>query len=138
MSAFANSKELRDLFGGFLGKLGRHEQKGFSGSGIIMAYTVTEPSARFVIDAREAGHGYALFVDDERAPKAVVDVHLTGDTLDSMFCGDLNVMTAMAQGRIKAEGDQLLAVRMLPLMFRVVPLYKAFRADFYAKHAVEG
>ena len=138
MPVFANAQDLRNVFGGFLHDVAKSELKGFSGSGMVLAYTVSEPEARFVIDARapaSPGSGFKVFIDDDSAPPASVDVILTGDVLDRMYGGELNVMAAIATGQIKSKGDQISAVRLLPVMFRLVPLYKTFRADYFAAHA---
>jgi hypothetical protein len=48
------------------------------------------------------------------------------------FGGELNVMAALATGQIKTKGDQISAVRLRPVMFALVPLYKAFREQYFA------
>jgi putative sterol carrier protein len=59
-------------------------------------------------------------------------VLVSGDVLDRMFGGELNVLAALATGQIKTKGDQISAVRLLPVMFALVPLYKAFREQYFA------
>lgn len=140
MPVFATSQDLRDVFGGFLHAVAAGDLKGFSGSGMVLAYTVSEPNARFVLDAREPakpGAGFKVFVDDPKAPDASVDVIVTGDVLDRMYGGELNVMAALGKGLIKSKGDQLSAVRLLPVMYRLVPMYKSFRTNYFAAAAAK-
>jgi hypothetical protein len=129
MPVFANSEELRDMFGGFEREVVKHELVGFSGTGLVLAYTVFDPAARFVLDAREPatpGCAYKMFIDDHNAPEATVDILLSGDTLDSMYKGELNIMDATAKKQIKSRGDRLVA------------LYKAYRAKYFATRVPAG
>lgn len=138
---FATSQDLRDVFGGFVRAVAEGDLKGFSGSGMVLAYTVSDPAARFVLDAREPGKpgaGFKVFVDDPNAPDPSVDIIVTGDVLDRMYGGELNVMAALGQGLIKSKGDQLSAVRLLPVMFRLVPMYKTYRNDYFAANRGAG
>jgi len=131
MATFTSSKHLVDLFGGFIATMQSVELRGFSGTGLVMAYTVTEPDARFVLDGREPatpGRSFAFYINDANAPPADVEIYLTADTLDKMYAGELNVMAAAAQGKIRSTGDRLAALRTLPVMFRLTPQYKAYRA----------
>jgi SCP-2 sterol transfer family len=135
MPVFANSKELIDVFGGFQRQVSQNEVKGVTGSGVVMAYTVHDPAARFVLDSREGaspGRGYAVYIDDPNAPEATVDIFLSADVLDSMYRGELNVMEAAANGKMKSKGDRLAALRLLPVMFRFIPAYKEYRSSYFA------
>jgi hypothetical protein len=135
MSAFSTSKELRTIFGGFIESVAKNELKGFSGSGFVLAYNVTEPDGRFVLDSRPPlapGRGFDVYIDDPNAPPASADVFLSADTLDRMYSGELNVMNAAAEKLIRTKGDRLAVVRLLPAMFRLVPQYKAFRERLHA------
>jgi hypothetical protein len=135
---FTSSQELRDVFTAFLESAVKNEQRGLSGSGLVMAYVVSDPPARIVLDSREParpGKTFAYSIDDPAAPKAAVDVHLTATTLDQMFSGELNIMVAAAQGKIKSVGDKPAALRMLPVLFRNMSLYKSVRSAFEHKVA---
>ena len=130
MAAFSSAQELRDIFGGFMQKMGAAEGGGFSSSGVILAYTVTDPDARFVIDGSvkpTPGRAFAVHIDDPAAPEPHADIFMSADTLDKLYKGELQVMAAQAEGLVKAKGDPLVAMRLLPVMFRVVPLYRAYR-----------
>jgi len=135
---FTSSKQLRDLFTAFMESVSKTELRGFSGSGLVVAYVVTDPPARFVLDAREPsrpGKSFAYYIDDPNAPQATVDIHLSATTLDQMYSGEINVTLAAAQGKIKSVGDRMAALRMLPVMFRTMNHYKATRAIFLSKVA---
>jgi len=135
MATFSSSEQLRELFTAFLESAAKMELRGFSGSGAVVAYNVSDPPARFVLDAREPsrpGKGFAYYVDDPDAPATTLEVHLSATTLDRMYTGDLNVMVAAAQGRIKIS-DTAAALRLLPVVFRTINHYRAARALFFAK-----
>jgi hypothetical protein len=136
VTTFSSSQQLRELFTAFLESVSKTELRGFSGSGLVIAYNVSEPPARFVLDAREPsrpGKSFAYYVDDPAAPAPAVEIHLSATTLDKMYGGELNVTVAAAQGRIKSTGDRMAALRMLPVMFRTMNHYKATRAVFFSK-----
>jgi hypothetical protein len=138
MSTFSSSQQLRELFTAFMESVSKTELRGFSGSGIVIAYNVSDPPARFVLDAREPsrpGKSFAYYVDDPNAPAPTVEIHLSSQTLDRMYSGELNVTVAAAQGKIRSTGDRMAALRMLPVMFRTMNHYKATRAVFFAKVA---
>lgn len=135
---FTSSQELRELFTAFLESAAKNEQRGLSGSGLVMAYVVSDPPARIVLDGREParpGKTFSYSIDDPAAPTAAVDVHLSASTLDQMFAGELNIMVAAAQGKIKSVGDKPAALRMLPVLFRNISLYKSVRAAYAPKVA---
>ena len=137
MTTFSSSQQLRELFTAFLESASKIELRGFSGSGAVVAYNVSDPPARFVLDAREPsrpGKGFAYFVDDPNAPAATLEVHLSATTLDRMYTGDLNVMIAAAQGRIEIS-DTGAALRLLPVMFRTMNHYRSKRALKFSKLA---
>jgi hypothetical protein len=138
MTTFSSSQQLREFFTAFMESVSKTELRGFSGSGIVMAYVVSDPPARFVLDAREParpGKSFTFYVDDPAAPPPTVEIHLSATTLDRMYGGELNVTVAAAQGRIKATGDKMAALRMLPVMFRTMNHYKATRALFFSRVA---
>jgi hypothetical protein len=138
MATFTSSQELRELFTTFMESVVKMDLRGFSGTGVVIAYDVSDPPARFVLDAREPsrpGKSFAYYVDDPNAPAPTVEIHLSATTLDRMYSGDLNVTVAAAQGRIKATGDRMAALRMLPVMFRTMNHYKAARALFFSRVA---
>jgi putative sterol carrier protein len=94
-----------------------------------------------VLDSREGaapGRGYAVYIDDPKAPEPTVDIFLSADVLDSMYRGELNVMEAGASGKMKSKGDRLAALRLLPVMFRFIPAYKQFRSDYFASRTPAG
>jgi len=135
---FSSSQQLRDLFTAFMQSVIKTDLRGFSGSGLVLAYVVSDPAARIVLDAREParpGKSFAYYIDDPDAPKPAVEIFLSAETLDQMYAGEINVTVAAAQGKIKSVGDHAAALRMLPVMFRTMNHYKAARAVFFSKVA---
>ncbi|HTA38484.1 MAG TPA: hypothetical protein VK760_05390, partial [Candidatus Acidoferrales bacterium] len=102
---------------------------------MVQGFTIHDPSWRFVLDAREPareGRAFGYYIDDPEAPKTTTEVFAGGETLDKVFCGELHVRSAMTAGIIRFEGDMLFAIRLIPAVLEVAPLYRQFRTDFVA------
>lgn len=130
MATFSSSDELKRVFGGFLAEMAAGEDDAFGGTGLVVAFTATGPSARFVIDGREApqpGKRFAYFIDDANAPAPDVEFTATADTLDSLFKGEAQVMMLAMSGKVKFEGDVSKAMGLMPALSAVVARYRAYR-----------
>jgi hypothetical protein len=129
--------ELRAVFEAFIREVGAGERvRYFSGSGMVQGFTIHDPAWRFVLDAREparAGRAFGFHIDDPDAPDTVTEVFAGGETLDKVFCGELHVRSAMTAGIIRFEGDMLFAIRLIPAVLEVTPLYRQFRSEFVAR-----
>ncbi|HUN29403.1 MAG TPA: SCP2 sterol-binding domain-containing protein [Alphaproteobacteria bacterium] len=130
MGAFRDSAHAAKIFGGFFREEATLDERTFSGSGLVIAYTLHDPSLRIVLDARskpEPGHAYDVFIDDPSAPEPVVDISMDCDTFDKLYSGEVQPMALMMSGKTSSKGDITAAMRMLPAMARAIPRYKKYR-----------
>jgi putative sterol carrier protein len=129
--SFANVDELRRVFGGFLDVVREDDKtKMFGGSGVIIGYRLTDLGVVLVLDAtieQQSGRHFDYYIDDQKAPKPHVTFDMTSETLDELFSGKVHAIQALATGRVKGHGNVAAAMKLLPAMARVIPLYKAYR-----------
>jgi len=130
MSVFRDSAHAADVLGGFLRSEAAREENFFAGSGVIIAYTLSEPALRIVLDASAAptpGHAFDVYVDDPKAPQPAVEFFLDAETYDKLYRGEVQPMALMMSGKAKAKGDVAVAMRLLPAIGAAIPHYKAYR-----------
>lgn len=132
MSVFRDKAHAVEVIGGFLSLMqqGTGEQALLAGSGALMAYTLTDPDLRIVIDASvepKPGHGFDVYIDDPKAPTPHVEFFLSADTYDALYRGEAQPMALMMSGKVRAEGNVAEAMRLLPSMGRAVQHYKKWR-----------
>jgi SCP-2 sterol transfer family len=130
MSEFRDSAHAADILGGFLQSEAAKDGNFFAGSGVIMAYSLTDPALRMVLDASvapEPGRAFDVYIDDPKAPEPAVEFFLDADTYDKLYRGEVQPMALMMTGKVKAKGDVTVAMRLLPAMASAIPHYKAYR-----------
>lgn len=132
MPPFENVEDLRRVFGGFL-ELVREDDKTklFARSGAIISYVLTDIGATIVLDGTiepKPGRHFDYYINDPQAPSPSVTFEMTSETLDDLFSGRLHALQALATGKAKGRGNVPSALKLLPAMVRVIPLYKTYRS----------
>ena len=132
MGTFRDKAHAVEVIGGFLQLMaqGTGEQALLAGSGALMAYTLTDPDLRIVIDASvepKPGQAFNVYIDDPKAPEPHVEFFLSADTYDQLYKGEAQPMALMMTGKVKAKGDVTEAMRLMPSMARAVQHYKKWR-----------
>jgi hypothetical protein len=130
MSAFRDSQQARDVLGGFFREESATDDGIFAGSGMIIAYSLSDPAVRIVLDAskpKEPGKAYDVFIDDPAAPAPRLEFATDADTFDKLYKGEVTAMSLMMTGKVKAIGDTSVAMRLLPALARAIPHYKKYR-----------
>jgi hypothetical protein len=134
MTPKLSGDELREVFRAFLERVTAGGPiYGFSGTGVVEGFTINDPEWRFIIDGRkspEPGRSFAWYEDSPKAPQVHIECFTDGETLDTAFCGELHVPTAVAAGRVRFKGDVRKAIRLLPAMLLVIPLYREVRMQY--------
>ncbi|HVA28154.1 MAG TPA: SCP2 sterol-binding domain-containing protein [Candidatus Baltobacteraceae bacterium] len=131
MSVFRDSAQAAEFLGGFFREETAKAGHYFAGSGVIIAYTLTDPALRLVMDASvsaEPGRAFAFYINDDAAPAPGVEFFMDADTFDKVYSGEVQPMALMMSGKVKAKGDVTIAMRLLPAMAAAIPHYKAYRA----------
>jgi hypothetical protein len=131
MSTFRDSNHAAEVLGGFFRQEAAGPDQGFASSGVIIAYNLSDPSVRIVLDASNGGapgQGFKVYVNDAAAPQPMCEFFTDADTFDKLYLGEAQPMVLMMTGKVKAKGDVTAAMRLLPAMARVIPHYKAYRA----------
>lgn len=130
MSVFSDSANARAVLGGFFRQEAGSDDHMFAGSGVIIAYSLSDPAVRIVLDASnppQPGKAFDVFVDDPNAPSPNVEFFTDADTFDKLYSGQAQPMALMMTGKVKTKGDITAAMRLLPAMARVIPHYKKYR-----------
>ena len=130
MATFSSADDLKRVFGGFLGEMAASDDGVFGGTGLVVAFATSDPSARFVIDGRETpqpGKRFAYYVDDTNAPEPDVEFSASADTFDALFKGEAQVMMLAMTGRVKVRGDMGKAMTLAPALSGIVARYRSYR-----------
>jgi hypothetical protein len=131
MPAFRDTQHAADVLGGFFKHEAATDTTGmFAGSGVVIAYKLTDPDVRVVLDASQApapNAGFRVWVNDPGAPEPQVEFLLDADTFDKLYLGEAQPMVLMMTGKVKAKGDVTAAMKLLPAMARAIPHYKEYR-----------
>jgi hypothetical protein len=129
VSALGDRNKAIEVLGGFFHQEAQ-DGKGFSGSGMIVGYTLTDIDVRIVLDGSvtpEPGRTMGVYVNDPAAPEPKTEFLMDSDTFDKIMSGDSQPMMLLMSGKVKAKGDVPAAMRLLPAMARVIPHYKEYR-----------
>lgn len=133
MSAFRDRAHAVEVIGGFLKLMAQGtEHQILAGSGALMAYTLTDPDLRIVVDASvepKPGHAFDVYIDDPNAPEPHVEFFLSADTYDQLYLGEAQPMALMMTGKVKAKGNVSEAMRLMPSMARATQYYKKWRSE---------
>jgi hypothetical protein len=130
MAEFQDAAHLKSVFGGFIAQMAASDEEQLGGSGVVIAYSATNPDARFVIDARETpqpGKRFAYYIDDANAPQPDVEFTASADSLDKLYRGEAQAMGLVFTRKLKVNGDMGKAMSLLPALDAAVPLYRAYR-----------
>lgn len=130
MSVFRDRNHAVEFLGGFFRQESQTDDKMFAGSGMVVAYNLSDLDVRVVLDARKTpqpGSAYDLFVNDPAAPEPVTEFIVDSDTFDKLYNGQAQPMMVMMSGKVKTKGDVAAAMRLLPAMARIIPHYKEYR-----------
>jgi putative sterol carrier protein len=63
------------------------------------------------------------FGESKLRPAAILA--MPGDTAQGFWLGEVNIITALAQGKMKAQGPVAVILKLVPLVNVVAPLYRA-------------
>src|SRR5271163_3514180 len=108
MTAFRDENHIAEVIGGFFRQRAQGGDSMFTGSGLVIAYTLKEPYLRLVLDGSvkpQPGKAFEVYVNDANAPKPNVELFMRADTYDALLRGEMKAMELMSNGRAKAEGD---------------------------------
>jgi len=130
MSTFRDSAHAVEFLRPFYEESASHA-KFLAGSGAILAYTLTDPEVRIVIDGSiepRSGHGLDYYINDPNAPAPHVEFFMDADTFHRLHLGEVQPMALVLSGKVKTKGDVSAAMRLLPAMGAAVQMYKAYCA----------
>jgi putative sterol carrier protein len=130
MTAFANPDQALEIISGFLRRESRTDDRIFAGSGMILAYTISDLGARIVLDGRRVpkpDHAYDVYVNDPSAPEPSTEFIMDSETFDKVYRGEAQAMMLVMTGKVKTKGDVAGAMRLLPAMAKSIPHYKEYR-----------
>ena len=132
MPAFTDTDQLAATLRGFFTQFASENDGTFSGSGVVAAFTLSNPTARVVLDGSTAATDAQFFgvhVNDDGAPNPQVELFTDADTFDLLLRGEAQVMTLMMTGKLKSKGDVTKAMALMPAMSKAVPMYAAYRRE---------
>lgn len=89
-------------------------------AGLVIRFRCTQPEAAVVINGR-TNPVQTLF--GETAVTPTLDIELAGDTLHQIMLGELAILKALGQGKLKVKGPMLKAKALAPLFYHSQTIY---------------
>lgn len=125
---FRDAAHAASFIGGFFRDASTKEGF-FAGSGVVIAYTLTDPDLRIVNDGTvepKPGRAFGFYLNDPAAPAPTVEFFTDADTFHRLYRGEEQPMALVLSGKVKTKGDVTAAMRLLPAMAAASTLYKAY------------
>jgi putative sterol carrier protein len=117
---FSDAEEVRRYIGGiFTTAFAEPDLKAkLASTGAVVRFEFTEPEVELVVDMVQGTVGYGL---DQPDPTATM--HMTADLSNEYWQGKVNLLFAMARGKIKIDGNVASLLKLAPLGKRLFPTY---------------
>lgn len=101
---------------------------------LVVAFEFREPQLRLTVDGRS---GQAVVRSDgglstEDSPTPDLTFHLSGESIDRFWRGELNPVAAMTAGQLRIDGSLLTALALAPALPGLQARYRQLTADLTA------
>ncbi len=96
-------------------------------AGLTIRFEFKEPDSVIFVDF---ANGDVFFGDDVPDRESAITMGMKADDANTFWLGKLNLVMAMAKGRVRAKGSVPEMLKMLPL---AKPLYARYEAQLEAK-----
>ncbi|MHB8462606.1 MAG: SCP2 sterol-binding domain-containing protein [Vulcanimicrobiaceae bacterium] len=135
MKSLGSSADAARILGGFFREQSARLAQSnalqiFSGSGFVVAYELTDPSLRIVLDgsvAPTAQEAFGTYINDPQAPLPDVTFSMSSEQFDGIYSGELQLLSLVTSGRAVITGNRAAGMRLLPAVIRLIPFYKRYR-----------
>lgn len=95
----------------------------FQRVGTIVRLETVAPKAQVTLKLEADQPIEVEFGESKLRPAAILA--MPGDTAQGFWLGEVNIITALAQGKMKAQGPVAVILKLVPLVNVVAPLYRA-------------
>lgn len=94
----------------------------FQRVGTIVRLETVAPKAQITLKLEADQPIEVEFGESKLRPAAILA--MPGDTAQGFWLGEINIITALAQGKMKAQGPVAVILKLVPLVNVVAPLYR--------------
>jgi len=94
----------------------------FQRVGTIVRLETVAPKAQITLKLEADQPAEVEFGESKLRPAAILA--MPGDTAQGFWLGETNIITALAQGKMKAQGPVAVILKLVPLVNVVAPLYR--------------
>ena len=94
----------------------------FQRVGTIIRLETVAPKAQITMKLEADQPAEVEFGESKLRPAAILA--MPGDTAQGFWLGETNIITALAQGKMKAQGPVAVILKLVPLVNVVAPLYR--------------
>ena len=128
MATFQNSEQFYDCVGSLMDRAKVDPNVGFkiAKSNIVIRFVYSDPDAAKTVDAKNLPvqeNAYVNVYHGECDLRPDIIMSMKADTAHQFWLGNVNLVSAMARGEIKAEGPIPKILKLLPA---VKPLYREY------------
>jgi hypothetical protein len=95
----------------------------FQRVGTIVRLETVAPKAQITLKLEAEAPIEVEFGESKLRPAAILA--MPGDTAQGFWLGEINIITALAQAKMKAQGPVAVILKLVPLVNVVAPLYRA-------------
>ncbi len=106
----------------------------FQRVGTIVRFETVAPKAQITMKLEADQPVEVEFGESKLRPAAILA--MPGDTAQGFWLGEINIITALAQSKMKAQGPVAVILKLVPLVNVVAPLYRAQQEGGGASDAV--
>jgi hypothetical protein len=107
----------------------------FQRVGTIVRLETVAPKAQITLKLEAEAPIEVEFGESKLRPAAILA--MPGDTAQGFWLGEINIITALAQAKMKAQGPVAVILKLVPLVNVVAPLYRAQQEGGGAVEVVE-
>ncbi len=94
----------------------------FQRVGTIVRLETVAPKAQITMKLEPDQPAEVEFGESKLRPAAILA--MPGDTAQGFWLGEVNIITALAKGKMKAQGPVAVILKLVPLVNVVAPLYR--------------
>ncbi len=125
MAHFKSADELYGSLGACLKAAATDPANGrdFQRIGTTVQLTTVAPAAQITLKLEADQPVVVEFGISSLRPAAILT--MPGDTAQGFWLGEINIITALAKGQMKAQGPVAVILKLVPLVNVVAPLYRA-------------
>lgn len=140
MAVFQNAAELYRCIADMMDFCSEDESIGpkIKDSNLVIRFIYEDPQSQITVDARnEPAKGHFTIYRGENLLTADVTMEMSADVAHQFWLGNVNLMSALTRGEMRAKGPIPSIMKMLPVIKPAFSIYKDHLQKIGCGHLVE-